>query len=300
MNKILPLTNLPQTCAHSLLTAIPGKTGYVHINGKQCEVKASTPKADDGSYKPRHNHHHHGAPGMWRSNPPRHDGNRGYITRHPMSNAARVTAAAQMKQQAMMQQQYQQAMMQQQQQPRGGKNFTIDNDFNGDVDGRNFDQLHQPSLQVTPGYPNMYSRGLPATNLPLYQYNNSYQNPYSSGSLGPYGYPSVSSSASATSMSSYDSSYPSPATGQGYVPYSPGSYDPYAAVPYPGGYGVVGGDGPSPAIAGQLTGYGNYGGHNAEGGAPSQGRDDDNGPQPYSRVYPEGGNDHADAAEQYE
>lgn len=283
------VTFATEKCANSLLTVIPGKTGYVHINGKQCEVKASTPKADDGSYKPRHNHHH-GAPGMWRSNPPRHDSNRGYVSRQPMSNAARVAAAAQMKQQALMQQH----------QPRGGKNFTIDNDFNGDVDGRNFDQLHQPSPPVTSGYPNMYSRGLHATNLPLYQYNNSYQNSYqnsyASGALGSYGYPNVSSGASATSMSSYDSSYPSAAPGQGYVPYGPGPYDPYAVVPYPGGYGGDG-DGSS---AGQPTGYCNYGGHNVAGGGPSQGRDDDDGPQPYSRAYPDGGHDHADTTEQYE
>lgn len=47
--------------AMSLLTAIPGKTGYVTIKGKQCEVKASTPKVDDGSpskFSGQHSHHH--------------------------------------------------------------------------------------------------------------------------------------------------------------------------------------------------------------------------------------------------
>lgn len=47
--------------AISLLTAIPGKTGYVTIKGKQCEVKASTPKVDDGSpskFSGQHSHHH--------------------------------------------------------------------------------------------------------------------------------------------------------------------------------------------------------------------------------------------------
>ena len=40
-----------QSDALRLLTSIPGKTGHVIINCKQCEVKASTPKQGDSGYK---------------------------------------------------------------------------------------------------------------------------------------------------------------------------------------------------------------------------------------------------------
>jgi hypothetical protein len=63
-----------------LLTSVPGKTGYVFINRKQCEVKASTPKTGDN---PVPRQHHHQA-GLWRPNHPSHhrDNNRGYNPPH--------------------------------------------------------------------------------------------------------------------------------------------------------------------------------------------------------------------------
>ena len=85
---------LLQEDAMSLLTAIPGKTGYVLINDKQCEVKASTPKVDDGrdSYRNHHHSNHSsggvaGTPGMWRSNPPLHSAARHHSTQGQGSRA---------------------------------------------------------------------------------------------------------------------------------------------------------------------------------------------------------------------
>ena len=61
----------PQEDANKLLTAVPGKSGYVMMRNKQVELKASTPKVDDGrdAYK-NHPHGSVGGQGMWRSNPP--------------------------------------------------------------------------------------------------------------------------------------------------------------------------------------------------------------------------------------
>jgi len=69
-----PLLHFKQEDANKLLTAVPGKSGYVMIRNKQVELKASTPKVDDGrdTYK-SHPHAHQGGvggQGMWRSNPP--------------------------------------------------------------------------------------------------------------------------------------------------------------------------------------------------------------------------------------
>lgn len=71
--------------AMGLLTSVPGKTGYVVINRKQCEVKASTPKTGDNSSPGQH--HHHQAGGLWRPNHPpyhhyRNNARGGYIHPH--------------------------------------------------------------------------------------------------------------------------------------------------------------------------------------------------------------------------
>ena len=71
-----PSSLFKQEDANKLLTAVPGKSGYVMIRNKQVELKASTPKVDDGRDAYKHTHHPHayrgsgGGQGMWRSNPP--------------------------------------------------------------------------------------------------------------------------------------------------------------------------------------------------------------------------------------
>lgn len=270
--------------ANSLLTAIPGKTGYVVINGKQCEVKASTPKADDG--RP----HHHGAPGMWRSNPPRHD-HRGYTPRHPI-NTNGPRGPGPMKHQMMPHQP-----------PRRGKHFSADNEFTGDGDGRNFDDLYQPIPQANAGYQPMYGRAVPTTNLPLYHHN--YQNAFPSGASNAYAYPNNSVASDASVTPSWDASYPA-APNQGYVQYGPnamqvnnGYYDPYAVQQYPN----TNSNNSTPPLMlnGESMAYVSYNGYNAEGGAafPSQGGIE--GSETYPQAYPDDGTyDYTNTADQYE
>lgn len=266
--------------ANSLLTAIPSKTGYVMINGKQCEVKASTPKKDDPHAK---HGQHQGIPGMWKSNPPHHD-NRGYSPRH--SNDGHTNHHHH---------------------HGGEKIFYPDNEYNGSVDGRNFDALYaQQQTQMTTSYQTMnaydqnYTTGKPS------MYQQHYQNAYPTAS--PYGgaYPS---SSDAPIPSSWEASYPGPS--QGYPQYpsntmlgNNGYYDPYAqqyANQYASQYGNAP---PSPPLVGQ-TGYTNSDGYYAEGGGnpmPDQGVNASDGgfeqyPQPYQG---DGDYDQAATANQYE
>lgn len=258
--------------ATSLLTAIPGKTGYVVINGKQCEVKASTPKADDGSGKPSH----HGAPGMWRSNPPRHD-HRGYTPRHPNNGHH----SGPMK-------------MHHHHQPRGEKYFNRDDEFNGEVDGRNFDEVQVYAQQPHTSYQpmNVYGHNVPASNQ--YMYHQNYQNiPAAPNS---YVYPN---SSAASIPSSWDASYPA-APNQGYGQYpvsgNPEYYDPYSQQ-YSNQYG----NNSMPMVAGQA-GYANYSGYYSEEGAPvsPMAANDDSGFAPYPQSFPDNGDyDQAPASGQY-
>jgi len=262
--------------ANALLTAIPGKTGYVVINGKQCEVKASTPKADDGSFK---HHGHHGAPGMWRSNPPH---NRGYAPRQ--HNNAPRSGPGPMKQAVYPQ-------------PHGVKNFTIDNDFNGDVDGRNFDELyvHQPQMNASYQPMNVYNRNVPTHPL-IYQ---NYQHAYPAAA--PTAYSAYPNSAAASVPSSWDASYPA-VPNQGYGQYPPnamsgnGYYDPYAQH-YSNQHGnnpnQYGGNNhmPPPMMMGQAN-YVNYNGYNSEEGPYASSQGDEGGFEPYD--------DHDASADQYE
>mmetsp|Transcript_31679 Transcript_31679/g.68391 ORF Transcript_31679/g.68391 Transcript_31679/m.68391 type:complete len:520 (-) Transcript_31679:256-1815(-) len=293
------VTFATENFANSLLTAIPGKTGYVVINGKQCEVKASTPKADDAPHYKHGHHHGHGAPGLWRSNPPRHDHHRGgYGPRHPINHAPR--GPGQMKQQTMHDRQHQ---------PRGEKNFSIDNEFNGDVDGRHFDEMYaqSPPPQMNASYQPMYGRGVPTTN----PYHQNYQNAYASAAPNAaYSYPNSSGASAASVPSSWEASYPASAQTQGYVQYASnamqgnnGYYDPYAVQQYPNhyDYGNNSNSMQPPMMMGQQqTGYANYNSYNTEGvvSVPSQGSGD--GYESYPQAYPNSGEyDHAETADQY-
>lgn len=246
------------------------------INGKQCEVKASTPKVDDGSGV-KH------APGMWRSNPPRHDNhhNRGHGHHQGGHNNMK--------------------MHHNHHQPRGQKQFYIENEFIGDVDGRNFDEVqYGAQAQMNTSYQpmNVYGRNLSTSNPSMYQQN--YQNVYSASvpSNG-YGYPNNST---ASVPSSWDASYPASAPSQ-YGQYSPntmsggsGYYDPYSHQ-YANQYGNN--SMPSQMMAGQ-TGYTNYGGYYAQPMQAAQGMaaSVDSGFEPYPQSQP--GDGDWSQGEQYE
>ena len=172
---------LLQEDANSLLTAIPGKTGYVLINNKQCEVKASTPKVDDGrdSYK---NHHHSnhiggggggggGTPGMWRSSPlpsaahhhsPQGQGSRAHFPKVPYNNNQQYYA--------------------------GKPIYTYNDQYIGDnADTRNFDKLYSKDIPFANA--NGRNNGYYGPPVPS-SYNASYpgQDPYGNQMYPPSGY----------------------------------------------------------------------------------------------------------------
>lgn len=280
------VTFATEDAANSLLTAIPGKTGYVLINGKQCEVKASTPKVDDGTSK----HNHHGAPGMWRTNPP-HD-SRGYSSRRSSHGAYALGSKP----------------MHHNHQPRGEKQFYIDQEFNGEIDGRNFDEVYPRQMpQMNAGYQpaNVYGRNFTASNPPIYQQN--YQNVYSGAP--PNGY----TSAGAVPPS-WEASYPgAPSQGYGQYPSNAASennryYDPYAAqqlYPNPNHFSSQYNSNSvnQTAVMGQ-TGYANYNSYfvgKDEDSPIPQGINSGGGFESYQASYPiEGDYNQGDSAEQYE
>jgi len=198
-----PLLHFKQEDANKLLTAVPGKSGYVMIRNKQVELKASTPKVDDGrdTYK-NHPHAHQGGQGMWRSNPPT----------SPQQNSHFV--------------------------PRGSR-FHYNNhhqphvaQYSGDVDGRNFDNV---SVQYTQDGQQMIR--------PIYQQQQNYMYGSGGGGYyytptNNVAYPASSASGQAV----YDGqSYPSP-NNNGYYDASyqyQGEYGNQQAMPqspYQGGY----------------------------------------------------------------
>lgn len=286
------VTFASEQIANSLL-ANQGKPGYVIINGKQCEVKASTPKVDDGTSKHGHGH---GAPGMWKSNPPYHsqDGRR-YSHRHQNQGSH----SGQMKQNM------------HHHQPRGEKNFYLDSDYNGDIDGRNFDDVysHQPHINASYQAMNAYGRNQPMSNT-MYQQN--YQNVYpSSATSNGYFYPN-SGSATVSIPSSHEASYPAAAaSNQGIgqyasstMPGDSGYYDAYSCQQYPNQYvSHYGNTGSmSHPIMMAHVGYANNSGYYAQAGAtmPYQGIDgsDGGGFEPYPQSYE--GEEQSATADQYE
>lgn len=191
-----------------------------------------------------------------------------------------------------------------QQQPYGGKQYNIDNEFNGDVDGRSFDEVHvhPPTQQMNTSYRpmNVYGRNLPASHQPLYHH--AYQNVYPT-----YSNNSAASVASTASVPpSWEASYPI-APNQGYAQYpsntmpgNGGYYEPYGHQ-YPNQYGN--GSMPPPAMMGQA-GYANYGSYYAEGGAPfpSPGANasGDDGVESYPQTHGDGVEyDHSNSEDQY-
>lgn len=268
--------------AATLLTAIPGKTGYVMINGKQCEVKASTPKIEDDSPK----HGHHGAVGMWRSHHHHYrHGNRGYLHHRHHTHAHH--------------QGHFKYSMQHLHQPRDDKQFFRDNQFPGNVDGRNFDQVypqHQQSMNAS-YQPNMntYGRSMTAPNPPSV-YNQNYQNVYPGmATISGYVYPE-------SSVPSWEA-YPGLSPGYGQyapnaMPGSNGNYDPYdTQYSYTYGNSSM----PPSAMMGD-TAHANYSDYNSGGEitAQSQGAGaSESGFEPYPQSY-QGNENCGQADDQYE
>lgn len=293
---------LLQNVAMSLLTAIPGKTGYVTIGGKQCEVKASTPKVDDGlgRHAPREG---------WRPNqPPRHNNyHNNHSHHHNRGNGGS-------------------AVMMSQHHPPPQKHYYRDNDSfnsgsnsNNVADGRNYDELYAQPPQAS-GYQQpmpVYGRGS------NYQQNYN-QNVYNSNvaAAGYGGYPT----ATAGQASSWEASYPATASVQGYnsvgqaqyaptaTPESGGYYDPYAVQQYPLQYAndqygnafVAAPMSAPPVMMGgeQVTGgYADNDSYYGGGGAsvPSHGDLNNSGAfEPYPQQYVGGGDYGEVAADQYE
>lgn len=188
--------------AMSLLTAIPGKTGYVLINDKQCEVKASTPKVDDGrdSYKNHHHSNHSsggvaGTPGSWRSNPPLHSAAQHHSTQGQGSRAHFPKVPYNYNQQYY----------------AGKPMYTYNDQYIGDdADTRNFDKLYSEDIPFAnangrnngyyggPSYDASYPGQVP--------YGNQYPGGYYADPYGTTQYPSQQ----------YGGQYGPPQTYQGY------------------------------------------------------------------------------------
>ena len=207
---------LLQEDANSLLTAIPGKTGYVLINNKQCEVKASTPKVDDGrdSYK---NHHHSnhigggggGTPGMWRSSPlpssahhhsPQGQGPRAHFPKVPYNNNQQYYA--------------------------GKPIYTYNDQYIGDnADTRNFDKLYSKDIPFANA--NGRNNGYYGPPVPS-SYDASYpgQDPYGNQMYPPGGYYTDPYGTTQYPSQQYGGQYGPPQTyqGGGYESYNNGYY----------------------------------------------------------------------------
>jgi len=196
--------------ANALLTNIQGKIGHVLINGKQCEVKASTPKTNDGTgrtYNPNHQHQHGDGvvPGMWRSNPPNVYYNRGYKPRRFVANNYFNNK--------------------QELQPLDddiNKQLDIENEFNGDVNRSNFSPVYPFS-----SYPTMNNYG---RNV---MYQPSYPNALFPATTASTGYVYLTDGTDTASPIS--TSYPPLVPSQGYA--TTGYFDHYAAAQqYPNHY----------------------------------------------------------------
>lgn len=202
--------------ANVLLTNIPGKTGHVLINGKQCEVKASTPKTNtDDSARTYHNRHHNSGssngsnvvPGMWRSNSSNHHYNRGYNPRHFVSNTRYNTnnniiepALDLVKPQDILYQHY----------PNhdDDKLLDVENEYNGEVNRRN----------LIPVYPAASFHAMNTYSPNLYQ--PTYPNALFPTTTASTGYEYLNDGSDISTISS---SYP-PISNQGWY------FDPYAAA----------------------------------------------------------------------
>lgn len=138
----------PQAEANALLTNTPGKSGNVLINGKQCEVKASTPKTNEDYARMYHNRQSNNGstsvvPGMWRSNThSHHHNNRGqYKPRHFLNNNYYYnnnnTSLENTKQQDMLYQHHENH-----DDNEDKKLFDIENECSGDANRRSFTPLY--------------------------------------------------------------------------------------------------------------------------------------------------------------
>ena len=236
---------IPQNDAIRLLTAIPGKTGYVFINRKQCEVKASTPKTVDGGPVGKHHRPHHaGGAGQWRSNPPHHhrDNNRGYNPHRSTFGGGAVPPPGP-------------ARQPQQVAPHdaGAKQTRAGGEFDASTTTASmksyYDYTQPPSSQAMA--PMIAYDHDPAVYHPSYL----------------TAYPAA---ASSVVPSPYDSPYPAMSQGpggndDGY--YSPYPYAQYAGQQY-GGQQIVT---PSPMMAGHHLGYATYSAYDADGGGWARG-----------------------------
>jgi len=159
--------------------------------------------------------------------------------------------------------------------------FHIDNQFNGDVDGRNFDELYgqQPQMNASYQTMNVYGR-----NPSMYHQN--YQHAYPATA----GYYSNSSSA-ASIPSSYDASYP--ASSQSYGVAGNNAYYDHYASQYNSQYGNQ--SFRPPYMVGQM-GYYNNPGYYAEGGnlSAQSVNSGESGYESYPQAYPAEG-DYQDA-----
>jgi len=237
------VTFATESDANSLLTTIPCKTGYVIINGKQCEVKASTPKKEDAHFT---HGKHHGIPGMWKSNPPQHDmprevpGRRSYAGPHVQLHQ------------------------------RGDNMYYADNEYNGNIDGRNFNELYvqqqqtqMASYQAMHAYSPAFAQG-----KPFMSHHNNQNNGYPPASA--YGVVYSNSSAAAPVPSSWEASHPAPSQGYAQYPSNNGYHDPYAQQ-YANQYASPYGHQSMPTPYADQAGYTNSDESYAEGGGPNQG-----------------------------
>ena len=246
---------IPQNDAIRLLTAIPGKTGYVFINRKQCEVKASTPKTVDGGPVVKHHRPHHGGgAGQWRSNPPHHhrDNNRGYNPHLstfgggavPPPGPARLAAAA------------------------GAKQTRAEGEFDASTTASiksYYDYTQPPSSQAMAPM-SAYDRD-PAV------YHPSYLTAYPAAASSVYVYPGgggVGPAATAVVPSPYDSPYPTMSQGPGGN--DGGYYNPYPYAQYAGEqYGSQQIVTPSSMMTGHHLGYATYSAYDADLGGWARG-----------------------------
>ena len=169
-------------------------------------------------------------------------------------------------------------------QPQGQKNFYIDNEFNGNVDGRNFDHVQQYGAQA------QMNASYAATSPSMYHQN--YQQVYHAAPVN--GYAAYSNTPTGARVpSSWEASYPA-APNQGYGQYpqnnaamagNSGYYDHYAHVQYSNQYGGAN------SMAAQQ-GYNGY----SEGGDGSAG----SGFEPYPQSYNEDGDNQRYDSNQYE
>jgi RNA recognition motif-containing protein len=218
--------------AINILTAIPGKTGYVFINRKQCEVKASTPKTADGLVvKHQRPHHHGGGAGQWSSNPPHHhhrdNNHRGYNPHRTTLGGGAVPPPGPARQQ-----------QQQRDAPRdagGAKQTRAGGEFDASTTTAsigNYDYARQPpsSQVMAPAMSAYHGRGSAV-------YQPRYPIAYPAAASSVYVYPGGDGAGPAAApavvvQSPYDSPYPAMSQGPGGS--DGGYYNPYPYAQYAG------------------------------------------------------------------